>query len=70
MEGYSLPESDVIAEYMLREANIQNKEIKIVRKLGKNESEIEVENRFKKIFFSESNQNDVEFINEFEIKHQ
>lgn len=62
--GYSLPESDVIAEYMLREANIQNKEIKIVRKLLGNEFEIEVENRFKKIFFSESNENYVEFINE------
>ncbi|XDD43139.1 SIR2 family protein [Leptospira sp. WS60.C2] len=60
--GYSLPESDVIAEYMLRDANISDKEIKIVRKLGQNESKSDVENRFKRIFFSESNNNRIEFV--------
>lgn len=60
--GYSLPESDVIAEYMLRDANNSDKEIKIVRKLGQNESKSDVENRFKRIFFSESNNNKIEFM--------
>ncbi|TGK85821.1 hypothetical protein EHQ23_14470 [Leptospira bourretii] len=60
--GYSLPESDVITEYMLRDANISNKEIKIVRKLGQNESKADVENRFKGIFFSETNNNKIEFM--------
>ncbi|MCW7469594.1 SIR2 family protein [Leptospira kanakyensis] len=60
--GYSLPESDVIAEFMLRDANISNKEIKIVRKIGKNESKTEVEDRFKGIFFSQTNNNRIELI--------